>query len=123
MCVCVCVCVCMCVCVRASVCGSNSCCDSVVTPLCVCVCVCVCECIKSLSSVTKLSPFTDRSARLFFFSGRRALMHFVLYPMIVIIITFTVFTSSYFSFGALEMLSGAPPDILDTKQKLLEILQ
>jgi hypothetical protein len=35
-------------------------------------------------------------------------MHFVLYPMIVIIITFTVFTSSYFSFGALEMLSGMP---------------
>lgn len=44
-------------------------------------------------------------------AGRRALMHFVLYPVIVIVITFTIFTSAYFSFGTLEMLAGAPLDV------------
>ena len=38
-------------------------------------------------------------------------MHFVLYPVIVIVITFTIFTSAYFSFGTLEMLAGAPLDV------------
>ena len=38
-------------------------------------------------------------------------MHFVLYPVVVIVITFTIFTSAYFSFGTLEMLSGAPLDV------------
>ena len=39
--------------------------------------------------------------------GRRAMAYFVLYPMVVIVATFTLFSSAFFSLGSQAMLSGA----------------
>ena len=39
--------------------------------------------------------------------GRRAMAYFVLYPMVVIVATFTLFSSAFFSLGSQAMLTGA----------------